>query len=224
MKEKLEELQRKYFQMSWAIEENHDGLSEGLYNLMHENLLTEYRREYDKLNGTEGLKEDKEIAELNRLRVKQNEEIKTQIITNVEETSIISGATTPRYIRHWLFWHRPNKAMQLTIESAQAQIGEYMTERENEVELQEMKLGAVPAELSDRLYNVFDGILPTARRKKKLIKREILIQELVQTLYKTMKIQCNGIDVAQMESDTKNDGEPDQRAEEEPEPEAADTL
>ena len=240
--EKLKELQQRFFKASWEIKENKDGMSDELFREMNAHLLTEYMREYNKLNGTTGLAADIEIAELNRKRKKQEAEFAVLDKTLSEEIAMKRDATVPAHRRRWLFWHKPNRAMELAIESAQAQICEYLTAREDEVELQAIRVGAVPAEIGERVYGILSEMLPIPYSKKKQRRRENLIQELSQTLCKSITLNItNALTTEEQSNDTKEktemkngedeqatqeseSGETDQSGKDTPDPDGADTL
>ena len=242
MTEKLKELQQQFFKMSWEIKENRDGMSEEMYKKMNAHLLTEYMRKYDKLNGTIGLTADKEIAELNRKRKMQDAELAVLDKTLSEEIEMKRIGTVPEYRRRLLFWHKPNRAMELVIESAQAQICEYLTTREEEVELQGIRLGALPADMSERVYGILSEMIPIPYSKKKQRRRERLIQELSQTLCNSITLNImNALTTEEQSNDTKEETEmqngedeqatqesesreTDQSGKDTPDPDGADTL
>lgn len=181
MTEKLDALHDKFFEMSWKVENNKGGMSKELYDDMNASIYKEYRREYGKLDGDEGLKTDKLIADIDSRRVKQEAEIKIRNETAAEELAIRREEIVPALRKRFLRRPIPNYAMELAIQAAQTEITEYLNERESSVELRRLRLEGSD-DMAGRLCEILASVLPKRHTKRGRDKQEARMQELARQL------------------------------------------
>ena len=184
MREKIEKLNEEYFRLFWRCENNKKGLSKEHYEKVQEVLSKQYIREYELLDNTEGLKLDKQIAELSLQREKQTTEIYIQQQTAAAEQQIKKDVLIPADLplRWWQRRARPNYAKQLAAEEAQIDIDKYFEMREDKLaKLQQ-------AETATRIYETLSAglTMPRSKRKRRVLEEQL--HELAQVLCHTLTV------------------------------------
>lgn len=112
MKQETDKLHEEYYKKFGRLHSSQNLLSSEIYNEMANNLLEEYRTEYELMN----LRDQSET-----------ERTKYELETR-------NGWIIPRFFRRFIFWKRPNRAADQINRELAVQINEYFNKRERALE------------------------------------------------------------------------------------------